>query len=78
MAAFSSTSSSCSGNTGTTQRGLDIFCVRERSLAVGNDAISFSGDLHKNRKQKQMNFKYDFFSFYVLLFASIFGVCLLR
>jgi len=67
MAAFSSTSSSCSGNTGTTQRGLDIFCVRERSFAVGNDAISFSGDLTKiETKQKNNRNK---------LFPSIFGVC---
>lgn len=45
MAAFNNTSNSCSGNTGTTHRGLDIFCINDVSDFVGKDDISFSGDL---------------------------------
>jgi len=50
MAAFRSTSSSCSGSTGTTQRGLDIFWVSNLSFVVGNEDISFSGGLPEKKE----------------------------
>lgn len=51
MAALRSTSSSCSGSTGTTQRGLDIFWVSDLSFVVGNEDISFSGGLQKEKRE---------------------------
>ena len=51
MAALSNTSNSCSGSTGTTHLGFEIFCVSERSFSVGNDDINFSGDLKYELQQ---------------------------